>query len=287
VKNLQVNSSLKKDSLNWKRFTPVILGEATFYTASMTSLYQLWYKNYPHSNFHFFNDINEYMQMDKFGHMMTSYYLSKLEYSTLRWTGLNEEKSTLYGGGMGIFYLTVIEVFDGFSSEWGFSPGDMTANTLGAGLFVGQQLGWKEQRIQMKWSYHQTIFAKYRPDQFGKNLNEEWLKDYNGQTYWFSVNIKSFLHKENKFPAWLNLAVGYGADGMTGGTSNILSNNGITIPPYKRYRQFYLSGDIDISRIKTHSKTLHFILNTLSFIKIPFPTIEFSNGKIIGRPLYF
>jgi hypothetical protein len=121
----------------------------------------------------------------------------------------------------------------------------------------------------------------------GKNLGQQWVKDYNGQTYWLSANIKSFLHKESKFPAWLNLAIGYGAEGMTGASANSTFYNGVNIPAFKRYRQFYLTADIDLSRIKTRSKALHFVLNALSFIKVPFPTLEFSNGKIIGHPLYF
>ena len=287
VKNDSPQTHQSPDSINKKRLTPVIITGAALYAGSMTTLYNFWYKDYPQTHFHFFNDNNEYLQMDKVGHFTTTYYISKLSYNTLRWTGLSETKSVLYGGGMGIFYLTVIEILDGFSSQWGFSPGDMTANTLGAGLFVGQQLAWKEQRIQLKWSYHQSQYAQYRPDLFGKNLGEQWVKDYNGQTYWLSANIKSFLKKESKFPAWLNLAVGYGAEGMTGASYNSTYYNGRNIPPFTRYRQFYLSGDIDISRIKTRSKTLHGILNALSFIKIPFPTFEFSHGKVIGHPLYF
>jgi len=275
------------DTINHKKLTTVIITGTVLYAGSMATLYNFWYKNFSQTHFHFFNDNNEYLQMDKMGHFTTSYYLSKLSYNTLRWTGLSEKRSILYGGVMGIGYLTVIEILDGFSSQWGFSPGDMTANTLGAGLFVGQQLAWKEQRIQLKWSYHQTKYAQYRPDLFGKNLDEQWVKDYNGQTYWLSANIKSFLKKESKFPAWLNLAFGYGAEGMTGAAYNSTSYNGQAIPPFQRYRQFYLSGDIDLSRIHTRSKTLHGILNALSFIKIPFPTLEFSRGKIISRPLYF
>ena len=287
LKKETVDTTRHTDSINHKRLTPVIITGAGLYAVSMTALYKLWYQNYPQTHFHFFNDNNEYLQMDKMGHFTTSYYISKLSYNTLKWSGLSEKKSVLYGGGMGIMYLTVIEILDGFSSEWGFSPGDMTANTLGSCLFVGQQLAWKEQRIQLKWSYHQTQYAKYRPDLLGRNLEQQWLKDYNGQTYWLSANIKSFLPKESKFPAWINLAVGYGAEGMTGAAYNSTSYNGQAIPIYNRYRQFYLSGDIDLSRIKTRSKTLHGILNALSFIKIPFPAIEFSQGKIKGRPLYF
>ena len=287
IKTNTVEVKRQTDSINHKRLTPVIISGTILYAGSMATLYNFWYKNYPQSHFHFFNDNNEYLQMDKIGHFTTSYYISKLSYNTLHWTGLSEKKSVLYGGMMGIGYLTVIEILDGFSSQWGFSPGDMTANTLGAGLFVGQQLAWKKQRIQLKWSYHQTLYAQYRPDLFGKNPGEQWLKDYNGQTYWLSANIKSFLKKESKFPAWLNLAIGYGAEGMTGAAYNSIFYNGQTIPSFKRYRQFYLSGDIDLGRIKTRSKTLHGILNALSFIKIPFPTLEFSQGKIITRPLYF
>jgi len=287
LKTKNVVATQQTDSINHKRLTPVIISGTILYTGSMATLYNFWYKNYPQTHFHFFNDNNEYLQMDKTGHFTTSYYISKLSYNTLRWTGLSEKKSILYGGVMGIGYLTVIEILDGFSSQWGFSTGDMTANTLGAGLFVGQQLAWKEQRIQLKWSFHQTKYPQYRPDLLGRNLGQEWVKDYNGQTYWLSANIKSFLKKESKFPAWINLAVGYGAEGMTGASYNSSFYNGQAIPSFKRYRQFYLSGDIDLSRIKTRSKTLHGILNALSFIKIPFPTLEFSQGKIITRPLYF
>lgn len=287
LKKESVNSSKLTDTINRKRLTTVIISGAALYAGSMTVLYKLWYQNYPQTHFHFFNDNNEYLQMDKMGHFTTSYYISKVSYNTLRWTGLTEKQSVLYGGGMGIMYLTVIEILDGFSSQWGFSPGDMTANTLGAGLFIGQQLAWKDQRIQLKWSYHQTKYAQYRPDLLGRNLGQQWVKDYNGQTYWMSANIKSFLAKESKFPAWLNLAVGYGAEGMTGASYNSTSYNGQSIPSFKRYRQFYLSGDIDLGRIKTRSRTLHLILNALSFIKIPFPTLEFSQGKILARPLYF
>jgi hypothetical protein len=36
------------------------------------------------------------------------------------------------------------------------------------------------------------------------------------KTYWLSVNLHSFS-KAQKIPKWLNLAIGYGADGMITG----------------------------------------------------------------------
>jgi hypothetical protein len=282
-----IDSLHNDEPFSTKRLTTVIVAGASLYAASMTGLYQLWYKKYPQSKFHFFNDNDEWLKMDKMGHFTTAYYISKAGYGSLKWTGLSENKSILYGGGIGIFYLTVVEILDGFSSQWGFSPGDMTANTLGSSLFIGQQLLWHEQRIQWKWSYHHSPYAKYRPDLLGDKFQEQWLKDYNGQTYWLSANIKSFLQKGNKFPAWLNLAVGYGAEGMTGAARNSTVYNGNPVPPFERYRQFYISGDIDLSRIKTSSKTLNMILNAIGFIKFPFPALEFSRGKTKFHPLYF
>ena len=41
---------------------------------------------------------------------------------------------------------------DGYSAEWGASSGDIIANALGTGLYISQELLWKEQRITPKFS---------------------------------------------------------------------------------------------------------------------------------------
>lgn len=220
--------------------------------------------------------------MDKLGHAATSATLGLYGYKTLKWCGVSEKKSIWYGGSIGFAYLTTIEILDAFSAEWGASPGDLCANTFGSALFMSQQLAWHEQRINLKWSFHQTKYSKYRPDLLGSSLNENMLKDYNGQTYWLSANISSFLKNENRFPKWLNVAFGYGAEGMTGAFENSYSYNGTPIPYYKRYRQFYLSPDIDFTRIPTKSKVLKVVFNALNFIKIPAPALEYSKEKQFG-----
>jgi hypothetical protein len=158
----------------------------------------------------------------------------------------------------------------------------MAANTLGTGLFVGQELLWEEQRILLKYSFHQTRYAKQLPDKLGGGLAEEFLKDYNGQTYWLSANINSFL-KIDGFPNWLNLAFGYGADGMLTGEPNdpfIINQN--------RTRQYYLSLDIDLSRIKTKSHFLKTIFDVLNVIKVPFPALELnSKGRLKMHYFYY
>ena len=271
------------NAINKKRLRTVIISESAAAGGSLLLLNQLWYKDYPRSSFHFFNDNSEWMQMDKIGHITTSLSIGSLCYKTLKWAGVENKKAIWYGGFSGSAYLLAIEIFDGLSSQWGFSPGDFTANTLGSAIFISQQLVWSEQRIKIKWSYHNSQFPQYRPDLLGRNFQESALKDYNAQTYWLSGNISAFLKQDSRFPKWLNIAFGYGAEGMVGANQN--PDN---IPFFERYRQYYLSADIDVKRIKTNSKILKTLFYVVDFLKFPAPAIEYSRvGKYKMHWLYF
>jgi hypothetical protein len=276
------------DSIHKGRLTAVLVTQGVLYAGSLSALYFAWYKDYPQSSFHFFNDFDEWMQMDKVGHMTTSYYISRVGYASYIWAGVDRKKAAWYGGLLGFAYLANIEILDGFSSQWGFSAGDFASNTLGCALFIVQQLAWNEQRFVLKYSFHSTKYPQYRPDLLGTGFAQQLVKDYNGQSYWLSGNISSFLSKSSKFPKWINIAFGYGAEGMTGASGNSLVYHGKPIAQSDRYRQFYLSLDIDLTRIPTRSKTVKTLLTLVSFIKIPFPALEYNTaGKFIVHPFYF
>lgn len=260
------------DSLNVPRRNTVIITESSLATISLVGLNQLWYADYPQSNFHTINDSGEWLQMDKFGHVFSSYQVGRVGADLLAWSGVSERNQLIYGSTLGFAYLGVVEVFDGFSEEWGFSWTDILANATGTGLYVGQQLLWKEQRITLKYSFHQTHYAVQNPDKLGDGWTEEFLKDYNGQTYWLSVNLHSFF-KESEVPKWLNVAFGYGAEGMLTGENESVNNNLIT---QDRRRQFYFSLDVDLSRIQTKSHFLKTIFSIFNVLKVPFPTVEFT-----------
>lgn len=260
------------DSLNVPRRNTVIITESSLATISLVGLNQLWYADYPQSNFHTINDSGEWLQMDKFGHVFSSYQVGRVGADLLAWSGVSERNQLIYGSTLGFAYLGVVEVFDGFSEEWGFSWTDILANAAGTSLYVGQQLLWKEQRITLKYSFHQTHYAVQNPDKLGDGWTEEFLKDYNGQTYWLSVNLHSFF-KESEVPKWLNVAFGYGAEGMLTGENESVNNNLIT---QDRRRQFYFSLDVDLSRIQTKSHFLKTIFSIFNVLKVPFPTVEFT-----------
>jgi hypothetical protein len=178
--------------------------------------------------------------------------------------------------------MTTIEVLDGHSAEWGFSWGDMIANTSGTALYVSQDLLWNEQRIVPKFSFHSTQYSSLRPNVLGSNFTQQILKDYNGQTYWLSTNINSFL-KSSKFPNWMNFAIGYGADGMiTGKAENNLVFSSFET---KRLRQFYVSFDADLTKIPTKSHFLKTFFTLFNSIKIPAPTLEINGSQ--GIKFYY
>ncbi|WCO02826.1 DUF2279 domain-containing protein [Psychroserpens ponticola] len=272
------------DTLNTSRRNTVIITEVALGALTLAGLDQLWYKDFPRSNFHTINDSDEWLQMDKLGHAFSAYQLGKVGADVLKWSGVNKKDQLIYGATLGFTFLTAVEVLDGYSAEWGFSWSDMAANAAGTGLYIGQELLWKEQRILLKYSFHQTKYASLRPDKLGDGFMEEFLKDYNGQTYWLSANVNSFV-KSSTLPGWLNVAFGYGADGMLTGKSENVNNLFIS---QNRQRQYYLSLDVDLSKIKTKSRLLRSLFDVFNTIKVPFPTMQFNDkGTVKFHYIYF
>ena len=294
------------NEFNKKRFAAAVSVQAIGYGGSLALLSTAWYKDYPHSGFHSFDDTPEWLQMDKAGHFITSWYLGRMGSNMYEWSGVKKKKAVLYGALSGWGYLTAIEMMDSFSVGWGFSWSDFGANTLGTGLIIGQKLlpryydsmprllsGFS--RMSIKFSFHQTVFPSYRSELLGKNISEQIIKDYNGQTYWLSFNISSFLWSEggkrineSRFPKWLNIAFGYGGERMITGRDNefVTLEDGSTIW-MERHRQYYFSLDIDLSRIKTKSHFIKTLAETFCFIKIPAPALEFNKFGMKFHPLYY
>lgn len=254
----------------------MFISDAVLASGTLIGLNQLWYADYPKSKFHFINDNSEWMQMDKVGHLYSSYHIGRFGAEALNWSGTSKKNQLIYGASLGLVFLTTVEVMDGFSEKWGASMGDVIANASGTALYVSQEMIWNEQRIIPKFSYHKTQYSNYRPDVLGSTIPEQILKDYNGQTYWLSTNIYSFS-KGSKVPKWINLAFGYGAEGMISGNNE--NNTLVLTPNLEKFRQFYLSLDVDLIKIDTKSHFLKTLFSVLNTVKIPAPTIEYSPGR--------
>jgi VanZ family protein len=278
-----------------RRLALVTGGHAGFLAGSYILLNKAWYANYPRGSFQTFNDNKEWNQMDKMGHIWTTFHVARASAATWKWAGQSHKKSVLYGSLSALAYQSVIEIQDGFSTQWGFSWGDVAANITGATVFAAQELTWKEQRIQIKlsyWGYNYPPELIGRRNQlFGKSFPERLLKDYNSHTFWASANLTSFF-PASRLPKWLNIAVGYGSDGLLGGFENKWTDGDPGFPISRtdipRIRRFYLSPDIDLTKIKTRSKFLKSVFFVVSTFKIPAPALMLdSKGKFKAYALYY
>jgi len=264
-----------EDTLNTHRLRKVLISQSAFYLAGISFLQFIWYKDHEPAPFHFYNDNKGWLQLDKAGHAFSTYYESYKVYKALRWAGLSDNKSIIYGGLTGMLIQAPIEIFDGYYEGYGFSKGDIVANTSGAILFMGQQWILHEQIIKMKFSYSPSPYAKHRPRMLGENHIQRFFMDYNGHTYWLSLNLNSATRIDN-IPSWLNLAFGYSGNGMLGEFENPTWYRGEPFPYFERYRQYLFSLDIDLTKVKTSSRFLRSVFDAMNLVKIPLPTLEYN-----------
>jgi len=286
-----ISSAQELDTINSiKRKKIYYTGLISSYTASITFLYFSWYKSYDKTSFHFFDDSEEWMQMDKAGHFYTSYQLNKAIYNSMLWSGYNKKTALILSSIKSFLMMNSIEIFDSFSKKWGFSVSDVFANTAGiATSFIEKK--YSIDFVSFKFSFHYTNLPNLRSEALGKNKIEQIIKDYNGQTYWISLNFSDILNY-NKLK-WINISFGYSAYNMIYARTNDQVINNLNID-YSRllfdkipYRRFFVSLDINPKHIKVKNKLIGSILKTFNFIKFPFPTLEINKYTTKFHIIYF
>ena len=278
------NSLFRNAEMPDKKRSRYVTGIAAgSYGLSMAYLGTVWYAQEELGPFHFFDDSHEWKQIDKLGHALGGYHASRLLIDLYKWSGTEKKKALVIGGLGGLAMMSTIEVFDGFSANWGASVSDMGANLFGSSLAVANQALWHEDRIQLKVGYRKSPYADVDSLQylFGSNPAEWFLKDYNGHTLWMSFRVHSFLPEggfKDAYPRWLNLAVGYGAEGLKGGYDD----------PDKayllhEYRQYYLGLDIDLANIRTRSGFLNSLFSVVNIVRIPLPALRVDKKGLAFR----
>jgi hypothetical protein len=270
------------------RITTLAIAGGTISVATLAGFYHFKHhdKLQPHFQMDFFKT-DWRRGMDATHHLLIGYYSVRIGYDLLKQAGINETQATWIAGCSGLILLSSQELLDGFSTEWKSSGSDAAANILGSALFISQQLTWHNQNLVLKWSYHPTSFSKDYPDALGCNFAKAMIKDYNGQTFWLSANLKGLAGKSAKIPPWINVAVGIGITGVTGNNNPSESDNGAIIPSSNSRRLFYIAPDIDLTRIHTHSSLLKWIFEAIGFVKFPLPALEFSSNRLKFHPLFF
>lgn len=229
--------------------------------------------------FHFQEDWVSALQVDKAGHAFGGYIMNYMLTEGLAASGFSWRTSNVLGTVLGLSYQTYIEVEDGFAKDWGFSPSDWAFDALGPIFHLSQHFVPALQNITPKWQYIPSEWTGkpviMRPRTF--------IDDYNSSTFWWSVNMYDLLpEKGQKFwPRWLNLAVGYGGDAID-------ANPDPNGPPDQLSVRRYIVG-LDFNLIRLFPDTGGFTdwaKQTLNFIKLPAPAIEFTRGGTRFHLLY-
>ena len=268
-----------------------------------TGLYFAWYNQFDQEAFHTFDDWNEWRNVDKAGHVYSAYFQAQLINDAALWAGYSEEKALVISSLASLWGQLNIEIMDGFSSEWGFSAGDVAGNLLGTGLFYAQQKIWKEQRIKVKMSFWPVSYPVQTLDSesglaqsslqgrseelYGTGL-ERFLKDYNGQTIWLSANPSMFF-PDTKLPKWLSVAVGYSAHNLFGGFENSweLDDERFVLDQdlFPRSSQFILALDYDLRKVKHSTAFGTALFKLLDIFKFPAPAVSYDTAR--GWQLHF
>ena len=177
-----------------KKFYTFLAAEGIVLTGGITYLSKQWYSDKKRVPFHFYNDLRGWNQVDKFGHFYASYIESDIGYSLMKKFNFSEKKALYLGGFQGLILETPIEIFDAYYDGWGFSLSDMVANAAGSLFFIFQQKIFKEQIIKPKLSFSRSKYARVANGYLGKNnIVSEFLYDYNGYTFWFSISPRSIF----------------------------------------------------------------------------------------------
>ncbi|MFT5845340.1 MAG: hypothetical protein ACI8QW_001216 [Saprospiraceae bacterium] len=249
-----------------------------FTIGSYAILHKVWYEDFEKVNFHFFNDSKEWNGMDKVGHLTTAYSISERSsefFEKSEWSS----KAPYLGASFGFVYTSTLEFLDAYSADWGFSMYDLGSNFIGAGVYLLQEKKFNSQLVRFKWSYSKSGLAETTPNLLGSNSYESLLKDYNAQTYWASVG---FMRINSSQERWICASLGYSIDGfIRARTPDIPSD----LNPRSQY---YLSLDIDWSKIPIKNKHLKNVLKVFNFVKIPFPALQWDKKYgVTFHPLYF
>jgi len=254
--------------LNYARMFTIIGGVLAVDLIAYLYQREVWYRE-PTTKFHTVNfdkDMASWQFMDKIGHFVDAYFASDLTSKLYRWAGVSGTGSVWYGALTGFLWTLQIEISDGFMEGWGWSWGDFIFNTLGSGFFVLQQYFYDELGgIQPKFSWHKS--DAWKENRYYRDVTA-LIEDYEGMTFWLTVNPHHYFPKSLKksYPEWLaplSIAVGYGAKEVA---SNIRGG----------YHEVFIGLDLDLRKIPIgdDSGLFKFIKSELNFLRLPMPTVR-------------
>lgn len=253
--------------INYSRLAITTSGAAAVLGGSYLYIKNAWWSDQS-SSFHFDDgsDLRYARNIDKGGHFFGGLLVADLYQSSLKWSGVSEKKSYLYGAAMGSFIQLSIEMKDAYAPLWGFSLWDFGAGSIGAFVPYFEKYSTAADYIDFKFSYYKRsnsywdLGIEQKPD--APPYKYAYQDDYVNQTYWISFYP---LKKKN---IDLGIAIGFGLDDtqyLNETKTKVGGNN-----------EIYIALDYDMLQVlkKWNSPFAKKFKHILNYIKIPAPTIR-------------
>lgn len=211
------------------------------------------------SHFHFENDFDYALNLDKFGHFAAGVMLGECFYEGYRWAGTSEFQAYLFAGLSAMMTHVAIDVKDGYSPEWGFSIFDVLSGTLGGFLPMAERYIPVFKYVDLKWSYWINTKAYYDQSETGI-----FTDDYVNQTFWASFKPYRLLPNAARqyYPSWLAVAAGLSIDEKV-----------FTKEPHPR-REVYIALDYDLEAFRPQSRMARQVIKFLNYFKLPAPAVQ-------------
>jgi len=212
--------------------------------------------------FHFENDFDYALNLDKIGHFAAGVAFSEFFYEGYRWAGASEFQSYLFAGLSALATHIAIDIKDGFAPKWGFSIFDVLSGGLGGFLPMAERYVPLFKYIDLKWSYwiNSQAYYNYEHNASGGIFTD----DYVNHTYWLSLKPYRLLPEAARkyYPSWLAIAVGLSID------------DGVYTGAKNPHREVYLAFDYDLEAFRPQSRLARTIIKALNYFKLPAPTIQ-------------
>jgi uncharacterized protein YfiM (DUF2279 family) len=213
----------------------------------------------------------DFRDQDKFGHMWGAYTLQRGGYTLLRGACVSQRRAVLYSALYSTLFQLQIEIWDGFYENFGFSWGDVLANTAGMSLGVLHAVRPSTRVVKPTISYSRTAAMKdQRP---GDEIR--YSIDYAGQTFWFSFDVDAMLPPaaSRYWPGLLRLSAGHSV------TDWVLPRPAGVGPETPQQvvrgrRQILLSLDLDLSKLPGSHPVWVFFKDQLSYYRLPAPALQ-------------
>jgi hypothetical protein len=251
--------------INYGRITLVAMGPAIAVVGGYAYIKaSYWSDQTTGFHFHQGNDFRYALNLDKVGHFYAGAFFSDLSASGLRWSGLSENDSYLYGAVLSSLIQLGFEIKDGYAPTWGFSPWDVAAGAVGSFYAMGRRHSNLLEATRVKMGY-----ARRSESYWEQKEHPQIVDDYINQTYWLSFDVNRLLPADLDpyWPDFLHLAVGIGIDERTDGTGG-------------GNRELYLGLDYSLRSLfpEPRSRLARAILSLLDYIKMPAPAVQLTPG---------